>query len=153
MHYFVKDKENLLPFNVWSGGEYNNDLTGITLNNMIGTVTKEWHINGESSFKFISNDNVSNFRIDLIYTSVGNTLILSIDCLNTQYTMVLKFYQLRGSAVLNQKSLSIPTSNNSQNISLSTTTLENITSIRVLVESTNHIGQTILVDNIQLSKR
>ena len=48
--------------------------------------------------------------------------------------------------------MNVYASNNPQNISISTTTLENITSIRLLIES-NNIGSTIFIDDIKLCKR
>ena len=120
---------------------------------MTGIVTTDWKYNGQSSFKFTSSDTVSNFRIDLPYTNVGDTLEASFYCLNNEYSLVLKYYQLKGSAVLNSQSISIPVSNDIQNPVITTLTKETITSIRILVESTNHIGQNLFVDNIKLSKR
>lgn len=121
---------------------------------MTGIVAKDWNYNGQSSFKFTSNDNLSNFRIDLPYTNVNDTLEVSFYCLNTEYPITWKVYQLvNDSVVLDSKYMSIPASNNIQHIVTTTTTKETITSIRVLVESSNHMGQNIFIDNIQLNKR
>ena len=49
--------------------------------------------------------------------------------------------------------MNVYASNNPQNISISTTTLENITSIRLLIESSNNIGSTIFLDDVKLCKR
>ena len=65
----------------------------------------------------------------------------------------MKFYQLYNSSVLNARTMNVYASNNPQNISISTTTLENITSIRLLIESSNNIGSTIFLDDVKLCKR
>ena len=120
---------------------------------MVGIVSSDWNYNGQSSFKFTSEGDVSNFRIDLPYTAVGDNLEASFQCLNNEYPIVVKFYQLVGNNVLSSLYVTIPASEDIQKPVVTTITKETITSIRLLVESTNHIGQNLFVDNIQLSKR
>lgn len=120
---------------------------------MNGIVSSDWNYNGQSSFKFISESDVSNFRIDLPYTNVGDNLEASFHCLNNEYSIVVKFYQLVGNNVLNSLYVTIPASEDIQKPVVTTITKETITSIRLLVESTHHIGQNLFVDNIRLSKR
>ena len=120
---------------------------------MIGTVTNEWKYNGTSSFKFISETALCNFRIDLNHKSVGDLITASFNYLNPDDIMVIKLYQLNGNNVLNAQYINLPSSNETQTCTISTTTLENITSLRILIESTNNIGQVFFIDNIALSKR
>lgn len=135
--------------NVWSGGEYSNNLDGIIVINMEGTVSPDWYVNGNYSFKFISTSELSNFQINILYNKVGENLTISFDCLNTEYSFVAKVYQLSGSTLLNSQTLSVPTSNNLQTVTMTTTTLDTVTVIRLLIESSN-LNHTIFADNIKI---
>ena len=137
----IKDKNNLFNHNVWSGGDYYNNLTGITLNHLSGTITSEWSCNGDYSLRFVGENTICNFQVNLPYTNADDEL-----------TFVVKLYQLSGSTVLKAQWIEVPLSDNVQPVSITTTTLETITSIRLLVEY-YHVGQILLVDDIRLDKR
>ena len=138
---------------MWSGGDLSHNLNEFILNNLTGTCSTEWSSNKINSFKFTSNGAIANFQLNLTYKIVNDTLTASFTCLNPNSTWVVKFYQLYNSSVLNARTMNVYASNNPQNISISTTTLENITSIRLLIESSNNIGSTIFIDDVKLCKR
>lgn len=49
----MKDNNNLLGYNVWSAGDYDNSLTNIQCNqdNQKIIISNDWSVNGENSFK------------------------------------------------------------------------------------------------------
>lgn len=148
----IKDKNNLFNHNVWSGGDYYNNLTGITLNHLSGTITSEWSCNGDYSLRFVGENTICNFQVNLPYTNADDELTVSLKSLSTTHPFVVKLYQLSGSTVLKAQWIEVPLSDNVQPVSITTTTLETITSIRLLVEY-YHVGQILLVDDIRLDKR
>lgn len=72
--YSIKDKLNLLNYNIWSGTDYLKNITGFTKN---PTSSTEWSINGERSLKLTRvaenyNDYITEITPNL---PVGNYLL------------------------------------------------------------------------------
>ena len=72
---FVKDKNNLLPFNQWSAGDIDSNFQPY-VNVKFNTIrTNEWSSNGNYSIKLVTNETEGNiWRITYAYTENG-TLI------------------------------------------------------------------------------
>ena len=74
---FVKDTNNLLDYNVWSGGEYENNTTGlyrINTNTTIISSNEQSHI-GEQSFKInVINDSTASLIIDRRTFEAGTSI-------------------------------------------------------------------------------
>ena len=88
--------------------------------------------------------------ISYSYNEVGKTISASITCLNTENSSYLKFYQLNGGSVLGTQTVSIPSSNDAQSVSATITTVDTIDTLRIVIETSDNVGQTIFVDNIKI---
>ena len=63
-------------------------------------------------------------------------------------------YQLdENETELARQYITVPVDSDVQSPSIEITTVENIAKIRITISCTNHIGQTIFIDNLNLSKR
>ena len=153
IEYSVKDKNNILTHNIWSAGEYLNSLSDITVgNNANAVISSDWAYNGNSSIKFTQTGSGGSrsMLISYSYSEVGNTLTASINCLNTANISYLKFYQLKDGSVLGSQTVNIPASNDMQTVSATFTTVDTINTLRIVIETTDNVGQTIFVDNIKI---
>ena len=74
MHYFVKDKSNLLDYNLWSGTDYLKNITGFTKH---PTSSTEWSVNGERSLKLTRTSDQYNDYTTEWFQSIptGNYLV------------------------------------------------------------------------------
>lgn len=83
----MKDKNNLAPINVWSGGDYLNTREGyIRAGNNILTVSNEYSINGETSIKSTRiGDTGTYFDIcHLTDLNEGDTITISASIYNPE---------------------------------------------------------------------
>lgn len=75
----VKDKDNLFDFNIWSGGDYLKNTTGINSDNV---TLEPISYNGENSFKLVkpagyTSNSYYSFTINISESDVGKSLIFS----------------------------------------------------------------------------
>lgn len=85
MHrYFVKDKDNILTHNHWSGGEYDkNNQSDIFLSSATVVISNEHSSNGEYSYKITPIQDSGYFNINLynLLNVSGKTARLTLDYL------------------------------------------------------------------------
>jgi len=148
----IKDKSNILPHNLWSGGDYSSNINWTDLVNEEITLSSEWKCNGEYCLKFTSTEVIHKFVVDLPYTTSGDELTLKLNCLTRQQGLVLKLLQYANSS-WETESCYIPKSDNVQEPSITINTSENILKIRFLIEGYDGLNKTFFIDNIRLDKR
>lgn len=93
----MKDTNNILTFNQWSGSDYNNDLTDIyrTSTDHKISCTKEYSNLGEQSFKIISLiDGQKNFIIDRQRFDGGTVLTGTVHLRVVKGTAYIRFHEL-----------------------------------------------------------
>ena len=78
---YVKDKNNLASHNLWSGGEYTNTTSGLTLSAAQGIVSNEWATNHNASFKITNTSDTSYITLwnSMEYSLENKSLQVSID--------------------------------------------------------------------------
>lgn len=141
----MKDNENLLDYNVWSGTDYNNTITGFyPIGNALIQSTNEFSNIGEYSYKIIrTNDDVSR------------VLGLAINNLTepTNLTITLTVYNPNNNIAFNFNdgeiisSIIIPSSSTPKRISLTAETTKNkIDFVGVL----NNKQYLTYIDNIKI---
>lgn len=145
---FVKDKENLLPFNVWSGTEYLKNTNNFTYTNLTINSSKEWSSKGEYSLQITASlDSYARVEfINNIPTLKDETYVGSIDIFNnSKNNIALRFVEnITGIT----QDVSIPSSNSMQTISITRTILSDSTDLRFQLIFRN--AMTVYVDNILL---
>lgn len=155
--HFVKDKNNLLSHNLWSGGELLNNSTGFsnnTANQVI--ISSDYSTNGVKSFKLTKTKNgVEYFYFHWLtpYTETGSTLILTWDTKvvnNAYYAMALRAMN-ENARDLSRQSISITqTSINNQ---LSITIPENNSYISCFITMQGDENSIIYLDNLHLNSQ
>ena len=144
----VKDKENLLPFNVWSGTEYLKNTNGFTASNLTMDSSKEWSSNGDYSLQVTTL--INNYArvefIDNIPALKDETYVGSVDIFNnSNNNIILRFVENTNILV---QDIIIPSSNSMQTISITRTIISDSTNLRFQLVFRN--AMTIYVDNISL---
>ena len=111
---FVKDKNNILSMNLWSGGAYLHNITDIYNNTSREvSVSNDWSSKGDESFLWESTSTVTDlFRITNSYT--GN-YILKMDVYNPTSEVTIIFFNRTD----NQSRVTVPKSNEVTQIQLS----------------------------------
>ena len=153
MHHFVKDKNNLVSYNVWSCTDYDGSTNEFTPKNTItATSTTEWSINGTHSLKTTTvNDVVWNaIRIYLYDIHKNdevtcNCTILNPDCEYLNFALIENV----SGTYTNFIQVSIPPSNTPQNITLTGTVSQDISSLIITYSQSKG---TVYIDNIQLTR-
>ena len=105
-HESVKDKNNILSMNLWSGGAYLHNTTGIyNSTSREVSVSNDWSSKGDESFLWESTSTVADlFRITNSYT--GN-YILKMDVYNPTSDVTVIFFNNTD----NQSRVTVPKSN------------------------------------------
>ena len=153
---FVKDNANLCSFNQWSCGEYLNNLLNLWIGGGItASVSSEWSHKGHKSLKMVQSGSSGYYvRVETNYSEVNQTLTASLNCINKDYEFQMWVYQLdENETELARQYITVPVDSDVQSPSIEITTVENIAKIRIAISCTNHIGQIIFIDNLNLSKR
>ena len=151
----MKDNNNKLDINLWSGGEYDNSLTNVWCNqdNQKCIISDEWSYIGESSFKITRGGGIRGNWMKFMYRTATAKQTLTCTC---------KIYSPSAEALIwlcddnqgnegSHTSVRIYPSNNVQTITLTYTgTLTTITSycLRVNMEYDNTV---LFIDDIIMS--
>ena len=80
IQYSIKDNENLATHNIWSGGDYLNNTTGLWVINGVSEASSEYQYNGDKSFKMTTITaplQMNVIKID--YFHVGESLTASLN--------------------------------------------------------------------------
>lgn len=116
----IKDSENLLPFNTWTCGDYTNDLTNFTINNLPNTtlsLSKDYSTNGEYGLK------IHRSATETPYTQLKTTYTIHSDDYGKTATITMDVKnQLDGNCSLllnmgSNKYVNIPPGTNNYTIS------------------------------------
>ena len=139
----VKDTDNILTHNQWSGGEYNRNTEGMETNDMIIT-SNDYSKIGENSFKIINNSDTTKYGgVSAISAIAGKTYTFKATIYNplTQVNMVIRDTQW------NAQSVSIPPSNKAETYTLTLEVSQNTT----IYCNFNVLSNFIYVDDISLT--
>lgn len=124
---FIKDKENLLHFNVWSGGDYNKSTNGFVGNSNTFAVTNNWSSNNDYSIK-IEGDSTNSWISVIIdkedINSEPGTYRLTLDTYKpSNYARV--YFNIRNNQTnVKNTEVMIHPNSNVQHITLDNTILE-----------------------------
>ena len=95
--YSVKDKDNILTHNQWSGGEYDkNSQSDINLSTATVIISDEHSSNGEYSYKVTPSSETGYFNIifDSLNDVAGKTALLTLDYLTNSSTSRVNIIQV-----------------------------------------------------------
>ena len=146
----VKDNTNLLPYDLWSGQEYNNttqwnnENTGakIQTNNEFSTI-------GEQSIKYNHSNDEWDWGYTIIYPiSASSDYTFSFDIYNPQGTVMIRL--ANDSRINTLTQVSVPSSDKIQHVSLNCTTPASITSLYIVFFTNN--SPIFYFDNLVLVK-
>ena len=143
----MKDINNLCTYNVWSGTDYSNDLTGYTLGQMEAYSQEEYSITGERSLKAKSKINTYNaINLSTINVNEGDTLTGKIQVYHPQGGQINLRLSWSGGIISSDFNIS----NKTQSISISNefTEEKSVNFILVLRSDTD----LVYLDNIKLVK-
>ena len=113
----MKDTNNKLDYNVWSGTEYNQGTSGFTIVRCTAESSKNWSSISESSLKITTNDSTNWSYIDACrLTGLTGTITATLDVYAPKGDISIVLY-----AGVNLVSVVVPESNTVQKINLSGT--------------------------------
>lgn len=77
----VKDTENILDYNIWSGGDYLKNTNGFTIANGSLARTTNYSSNGESSIYLLrlQGNSYVSFSVPLSDSDIGKTITFKVD--------------------------------------------------------------------------
>lgn len=144
----MKDTNNLLSYNQWSCGEYENILTGV--NNGAGqntVISNTWSSIGENSFK-ISRIGESSSWSECRVNTNKNEITASCDILALSYCTLSVVVDYSDNSQ-NHNSVSIHSSNSVQNVSVHFENNTNKTVVKASLRISN-VTSLVYVDNLKL---
>ena len=148
----IKDKNNLVPYDTWSGGEYSN-THDVVISNGTLEISVEWSINGDKSFKIIKNsDNAGFFRASnyIEYTTENTTLTVEFDYKLLSASFHASFVQYdQNKTELSRTQLGCSASEHNHP-SLSLTTNTNVKYLAFVINLYGSTGTILYLDNITL---
>lgn len=151
MHYFVKDKENLLSFELWSGGEYGT-IIPLAGNNVTISKSPDWSTNGNNSLKVTGSTSTGSQYVGCTLDEgfpVNTSLKLSCD-INTPVALTLRIFQKINGAWGNTSSGNIPIGEN-LNVNLIKAISETTQSLWIRVDGSNiPVDTNFYIDNFKL---
>ena len=144
---FVKDKSNILSDNLWSGGNYSHNTSGIFGNmSEYVTVSSDWSSIGNESFLV----NFTSTDIDLIRVSNSSSnldagdYVLKMDILNLGPSFNIQFFN----GTNNHTTISIPESTDVTHVELTLTLDTNYSYLSCRVRNTTNVK--FYWDNIKM---
>lgn len=113
----MKDTNNKLDYNLWSGGEYSNNITGLNRNNdSLIIVSNDYSMIGESSLRIQRTSNTQPNTAYFTITNTGSsTITVGVDVYCPVNALEMQLYD--GSNVLSQ--VTVPAGPSVNNIVLS----------------------------------
>ncbi|WP_296862196.1 hypothetical protein [uncultured Methanobrevibacter sp.] len=145
----MKDTNNLLEYNEWSAGEYNNTIP-VTPYNIIGICTNTYSSIGEQSIKLTRNGPGANARISYNYSIINKTIVASAHIRTESTNAQLLLIELNSSGTIQQNVVTIP-SNTQGTFSVSLISGSNNSKFIIQFSNTGDIGSVIFIDNIILT--
>ena len=151
----MKENQNLIDMNIWSGGDYDNSLTNVQCNqdNQKCIISNEWSINGETSFKITrgggSGYNWCRFRYPS--TDARQTITAKLKVYSPTAEADIWLCDINGSTEGSHTGVRITQSDTVQTISLTYTgTLSTVTSYAIRVNLLSD-DTCLFIDDIQFS--
>lgn len=154
---FIKDSENIAPFNVWSCGDYSHDLTNFQINpdntNTFITLTNNYSSNGDYGIKLTRLEPSSSYLIlhyDWIVTEEDYNRIITFtgDFINNLTgTASLQLFTDRLSYV------AIPVNQNNQTVSITVEIPSNTDEVQCVVAFHGDYTGDLFIDNLRINKR
>ena len=112
----MKDTNNKLGYNAWSGTEYNNNTDNIYAGNCNMNSSNEYSVIGESSLKITTNNSASWGFVDLQrLTGISGSCTATLDVYAPKGNILIQIYA--GGA---RSSVTVPKNDGFQQITLST---------------------------------
>ena len=149
----VKDSDNLITHNIWSGGDYSKSTVGFSSGVGEISVSNEKSTKGDNSIKIVEGN--AYFKYDVNPADVGKTLEITTDIYNpTSSTVQMYIYATKfGASNSSMKWLTVEQSSTGfQSISSTQLVIPDYTTVTcVFTMSNTNTGDTIYVDNISLS--
>ena len=147
----MKDTNNLLDYNVWSGTDYANDITGIYINgNATAESNNTFSVNGESSLK-ITNTDVSRWNsVDLFRISSPKRVVSGkFRIYNPECDVVVNLFHTTEGVLISQ--VTVPQNKVPREISISgdTSNISGYISIRIFPRDINN--SPVYIDDVSLS--
>lgn len=147
----MKDTNNLLNFNYWSAGEYENKLNYMITIDSGAIITNEYSDIGESSIKQIRTaDGASGgsyIRINYNNSIINKTITASATIKTTDYDVDVIIGEKAD--VTNAYSTVVP-ANSCRNVSVSLVSSSSNTSFFIQVNNRGNKNSVVYVDNISL---
>ena len=152
----VKDKDNLAPHNVWSGGDYSHDFTGFTLmgqdDNNFTELDNTHPTNGEYNIKLTRiNESPYYYNIQYVYTvnseDYGKTATLTADITSNLNNSAVLMIRSSGK----QTTTTIPV-NSQSTFSVSYAITEDNAKLECLIPTfPGNTTGSVYIDNIHLN--
>jgi hypothetical protein len=139
----VKDTNNILPYNLWSGTDYEEIINFSKSANMNVISSSENSYNGEKSYKIQSNNQSLQYAGFDMSINNGQNITVSLAIYNPNKNLTLRIQD--NNNITDQVSIEIPPNNNWAIYSISFTAKSN-TSVRTLFIFSN--GGVSYLDNI-----
>ena len=144
---FVKDKKNILAVNVWSGGQYSQNTTGLYVNSTLTySVSSDWSSIGDESFLVEATGDV---LVDLIRLAAGSfelgSYTLKMDVYNIGPSFKVSFFHTSS----NYQRVTIPESDEVTPVEITLTPDSSEAYLSCRVSNSN--GVKFYCDNIRIT--
>lgn len=148
----MKDKNNVLTYNQWSGTDYLNNTTEFirSSGNVLIELSNEWSVNGENSLK-ITKLLTSSYWIQARYysTIINEELTGKLTIKTKQSNVRIYLVEILNSSFINSNSVTIP-NNTVAPVEILLNSGENNTAFALHVEILGDINNTCFIDNLEL---
>ena len=117
----MKDTNNIIDYNCWSGTDYNNNTTQFSFSGTTGISSKEWSYTGENSLKVSTTQAAQAFDIQHMAVDSGKTVTISF-AMHNPYIKVRAVIRANTGELT---TVSLPASKEIKIITISANVLEN----------------------------
>ena len=151
----MKENQNKINTNLWSGGEYNNSLNGITCeqDNQKIIISEDWSAIGETSFKITRGGGTRYNWCRFNYPNSPNkTTTATLKIYSPNATADIRFTEMKSAGESVYVSTRIYPSEQIQTISLTYTTPSDDALGYFLRIDLNNDGTVLYVDDIQINQ-
>lgn len=153
-HSSVKDKDNLFSYNVWSGTDYlKNSADFFSTTSGLLFSSTDWSINGDRCVKAVNSlSNSISCKIDNTDVVENDTVSFKFKIINnTGDTVYAQILQQNSDNTETQVIVSIPSSNNVQDIFITKNIDQEIIRVRCQISGIQP-GKSIVADDFSLIK-
>ena len=138
-----------MPHNLWLGGDYSNNIGGLTLYGASAEVSNEWSTNYNNSLKITKTSSSTQIYLWYYheYNSENKTLQLSINqriTTGSYHLQIVQYDNNKTQLDIVQMGVWVSSTNP---IILTTTTVENVKYISIRIYRYGDVGSTLFLDN------